>query len=235
MTCFFRDSDAVHYWAYVETSVFVCGGPLWSPLGGKGLSVTSEPDSLITNAAKDLLVYQSEPRALPFPQETGAITMNPLAHVTQTLLAPARSHWGNSKPPAPVNTRITTRLVHTHKQTEIFQDSWDLHICPCAPKQDTNTSRGIHANIYIHTRTYVLCTQKQKHTKTHTKRGPQRPACGRWTFYVLRQKPSWSKDKTRETEQSCGLNTVCLTKPKGIFRTSCRNSNHLDTITLFLN
>lgn len=35
--------------------------------GGIRLSVTSEPDSLITNAAKDLLVYQSEPRVLPFP------------------------------------------------------------------------------------------------------------------------------------------------------------------------
>lgn len=40
--------------------------------GGKRSPVTSEPDSLITNAAKDLLVYQSEPRALPFPSGDGS-------------------------------------------------------------------------------------------------------------------------------------------------------------------
>lgn len=67
VTCFFRDSGAR---AYVETSAFVCGATVITA-GGKRSSVTSEPDSLITNAAKDLLVYQSEPRALPFPSGDG--------------------------------------------------------------------------------------------------------------------------------------------------------------------
>lgn len=47
--------------------VHSCRGLLWLLQGEKRLSVTSKPDSLITNAAKDLLVYQSEPQALPFP------------------------------------------------------------------------------------------------------------------------------------------------------------------------
>lgn len=61
--------------------------------GGIRLSVTSQPDSLITNAAKDLLVYQSGPLALAFPSgDGGAITMNPLAHVTQTLFLQRPGH-----------------------------------------------------------------------------------------------------------------------------------------------
>ena len=54
------------YLASVETSAFMSRATVITA-GGKRSSVTSEPDSLITNAAKDLLVYQSEPQALPFP------------------------------------------------------------------------------------------------------------------------------------------------------------------------
>lgn len=67
--------------------------------GGIRLSVTSEPDSLITNAAKDLLVYQSEPRALPFPSGDGSHYNEPVGPCDpDTLLAPARSHQGKPKP-----------------------------------------------------------------------------------------------------------------------------------------
>lgn len=71
----------------------VRGGATVITAGGIRLSVTSQLDSLITNAAKDLLVYQSEPLALAFPSGDGAaITMNPLAHVTQTLFLQRPGH-----------------------------------------------------------------------------------------------------------------------------------------------
>lgn len=119
--------------------------------------------------------------------------MNPLAHVTQTLLALSQSHRGNPKPPAPVNTCVQAHWICTHTYTHKFLDFWNIHICSCAPKQrhkQTQTNRGMYANI--------------KHIKTHTKHGPQRPACGRWTFYVSRQRHSWSRDKTREREREGG-------------------------------
>lgn len=75
-------------------------GPCDHCRGGKG----RQSDSLITNAAKDLSVYQSEPRALP--QETGAITMNPLAHVTQAHTAKAQAHQGRHNPPISVDIYI---------------------------------------------------------------------------------------------------------------------------------
>lgn len=77
--------------------------------GGIRLSVTSEPDSLITNAAKDLLVYQSEPRALPFPSGDGSHYNEPVGPCDpDTLLATARSHRGKPKP----------RLMSMHACTE---------------------------------------------------------------------------------------------------------------------
>lgn len=61
--------------------------------GGERLSVTSKPDSLINNAAKDLLVYQSEPRALPLPSGDGSYYHEPIGPCDpDTLLAPAWSH-----------------------------------------------------------------------------------------------------------------------------------------------
>lgn len=64
--------------------------------GGKRSSVTSEPDSLITNAAKDLLVYQSEPWALPIPSGDGSHYHEPVGPCDpDTLLAKARSYQGN--------------------------------------------------------------------------------------------------------------------------------------------
>lgn len=67
--------------------------------GGKRLSVTSKPDSLITNAAKDLLVYQSEPRALPLPSGDGSYYHEPIGPCDpDTLLALAWSHQGRTKP-----------------------------------------------------------------------------------------------------------------------------------------
>lgn len=66
----------------------------------------------------------------------------------------------------------------------------------------------------MQTSTYMLHTHTDKHkyTKTHTKHGPQRPACGRWTFYVLRQKRSWSRDQRERAKLQAKYRMFDLTK-----------------------
>lgn len=68
--------------------------------GEERLSVTSKPDSLITNAAKDLLVYQSKPRALLLPSGDGSYYHEPIGPCDpDTLLAAAWSHQFRPKSP----------------------------------------------------------------------------------------------------------------------------------------
>lgn len=135
--------------------------------GGIRLSVTSQPDSLITNAAKDLLVYQSEPLALAFPSgDGGAITMNPLAHVTQTLFLQRPGHARAKTitatpnctlhPPrssANVNARTHRNLIRASKQYP--QILLDVHTCPLAScelgRKQTENRRHICIYVYTHT------------------------------------------------------------------------------------
>ncbi len=151
--------------------------------GEKRSSVTSEPDSLITNAAKDLLVYQSEPRALPFPPGHGSHYHEPVGPCDpDTLLAMARSQQGNPKPP-PLSPHTCTQFdKYTHKQySQMFRITTYAHV-HCAPKQgheQTLKKRCTYVNMYMQTCENVYDARTQKHTKTHTKHGPQRPECGR--------------------------------------------------------
>lgn len=65
VTCFFRDNGVLLSLRWNQCVCVLKATVITT--GGKRSSVTSKPDSLITKAAKDLLVYQSEPRALHFP------------------------------------------------------------------------------------------------------------------------------------------------------------------------
>ena len=108
-------------------------GPLWSPQGKKRSSVTSEPDSLITNAAKDLLVYQSEPRALPFPSGDGNHYHEPVGPWPRHSSCPGPVTPGQSQSHAPVDTR-THAIWYTHINN-ILRLWGYIHTCSCAPEQ----------------------------------------------------------------------------------------------------
>lgn len=69
--CFFPNNGAGCYRASCWNQCICAWWAIVITAGGKRSSVTSEPESLITNSAKDLLVYQSEPQALPFPPGDG--------------------------------------------------------------------------------------------------------------------------------------------------------------------
>lgn len=135
--------------------------------GGIRLSVTSQPDSLITNAAKDLLVYQSEPLALAFPSgDGGGHYYEPVGPCDpDTLLATARSRQGknynrhpqsHSLPPrssANVNARTHRNLICASKQYP--QILLDVHTCPLAScelgRKQTENRRHICIYVYTHT------------------------------------------------------------------------------------
>lgn len=110
--------------------------------------------------------------------------MNPLAHVTQTHFTMAQSHWGHHKHPVPVDI-----CRHVHPE-ELLNN----HMCTRA---GTQKKKKRHLCKHIHAHSQINSAQTQSN-KTHTKHRPQRPACGRWTFYVVRQRPSWSRNKNRE-------------------------------------
>jgi len=63
--------------------------------------------------------------------------------------------------------------------------------------RDINMETGESMKTYTYT-LQCKCCSNIKSNKAHAKHRPQRPACGRWTFYVLRQRPGWGRDKTRE-------------------------------------
>lgn len=130
--------------------------------------------------------------------------MNPLAHVTQTLFLAQPGHTRALLNPCSCQYTHAHNLINIHKQySQIFIVYTHAHV---HPSKDTNKHRQMDAYMQTRTRTLarIRCTHTHKHkyTKTHTKHGSQRPACGRWTFYVLRQKRSWSRDKTSKRKRA---------------------------------
>lgn len=137
--------------------------------GEERLSVTSKPDSLITNAAKDLLVYQSKPRALLLPPGDGSYYHEPIGPCDpDTLLGAAWSHQFRPKSPAHVIARMHviwySTCIHAHCilgfvvyiQTFIRTQGWE----------QTNTQKETYVEACIYIPTCICFT----HTHTHTDR-----------------------------------------------------------------
>lgn len=136
--------------------------------GGKRLSVTSKPDSLITNAAKDLLVYQSEPQALPLPSGDGSYYHEPIGPCDpDALLAPAWSHQGRPKSPLmSLHACTSSDTVHAYAlYPEFFYVYTNVHVHPSL-EANKHTERDICGGMYIHTNVYLLLS----HTHAHTHR-----------------------------------------------------------------
>lgn len=127
---------------------------------GKRLSVTSKPDSLITNAAKDLLVYQSEPQALPLPSGDGSYYHEPIGPCDpDTPLGPAWSHQGRPKPPLmSLHACTSSDTVHAYRlYPGFFLVYTNVHLHPSL-EANKRTERDICGGMYIHTRVYLLHT-----------------------------------------------------------------------------
>lgn len=138
--------------------------------GGKRLSVTSKPDSLITNAANDLLVYQSEPRALPLPSGDESYYYEPIGPCDpDTLLAPAWSHQGRPKPPLMSSHACTSSdTVHAYTVYPGFFFFLCIYKCSFAPKLGSKqTHRKKHIGMYIHTNMYLLHTHTDRQIQIH--------------------------------------------------------------------
>lgn len=130
--------------------------------GGKRLSVTSKPDSLITNAANDLLVYQSEPRALPLPSGDESYYYEPIGPCDpDTLLAPAWSHQGRPKPPL-MSSHACTSSDTVHEYTVypgfiFFFMYIQMFICTQAWQQ-TNTQTDTYRHVYTYQHVFATHT-----------------------------------------------------------------------------
>lgn len=119
---------------------------------GKRLSVTSKPDSLITNAAKDLLVYQSEPQALPLPSGDGSYYHEPIGPCApDTPLAPAWSHQGRPKPPLiSLHACTSSDTVHAYRlYPGFFLVYTNVHLHPSLEAKNAQKETYVGACIYI--------------------------------------------------------------------------------------
>lgn len=156
VTLFFRDTGTVQYRAYVNQLVCTHNATVITA-GGKRSSVTSEPDSLITNAAKDLLVYQSEPEALPFPSGHASHYHEPVGPCDPDSSSIRPGHTRASPTPVNVNAHMHTFDTHINSTLRFVEYT---HMFMCA-QADTQTNREIlqrHTCKHPHTLTRICCT-----------------------------------------------------------------------------
>lgn len=123
------------------------------------MSVTSEPDSLITDAAKDLLVYQSEPQAQPFPSGDSSHYYEPVS-----------PYDPDSSCPGPVTRGVILNLAflsYNHKP-QIFMKSQTVSIS--APAQEHKQNRW-NTSITIQTKCCTNTNNRQRLTHTTEHKG----------------------------------------------------------------